>query len=69
MSIDQHRKSKNVILELLVDKGLTKEFRRITCKPSKIDSIKYKHDKIASRVIGSQVVSNIFKEKEHINNC
>ncbi len=57
MSISQNNKSKSIILELLIDKGLTKELRRIKCKPSKIESMKCKHDKSASRIIGSQIIS------------
>ncbi|MFV8456197.1 hypothetical protein ACNO5M_13985 [Vibrio owensii] len=47
---------KEVMLTILIDKGLTKELRRVRCKANKVERVKQKYDKSGDeRVIGYDV--------------
>ena len=47
---------KDVMLTILVDKGLTKELRRVRCKANRVERVKQKYDKSSDeRVIGYDV--------------
>lgn len=44
--------SQDVILSLLIDRGVTKELRRVRCKAGSVERVKRKHDKSQAKIIG-----------------
>lgn len=47
--------NQDVILSLLIDRGITKELRRLRCKAGNVERIKRKHDKSQAKIIGYDV--------------
>ena len=47
--------NQDVILSLLIDRGITKELRRLRCKAGNVERIKRKHDKNQAKIIGYDV--------------
>ena len=47
--------NQDVILSLLIDRGITKELRRLRCKAGNVERIKRKHNKNQAKIIGYDV--------------